>query len=46
VIDVQGADHIEQFPFVRAAIGALGCDAARIELVMHQFVTLTRAASR
>jgi arginyl-tRNA synthetase len=42
VIDVQGADHIEQFPFVRAAIGALGCDATRIELVMHQFVTLTR----
>lgn len=42
IVDVQGADHIEQFPFVRAAIGALGCDAARIELVMHQFVTLTR----
>lgn len=42
IVDVQGADHIEQFPFVRAAIGALGCDAARVELVMHQFVTLTR----
>jgi arginyl-tRNA synthetase len=42
IIDVQGADHIEQFPFVRAAIGALGCDAERVELVMHQFVTLTR----
>ena len=41
IIDVQGADHIEQFPFVRAAIGALGCDPARVELVMHQFVTLT-----
>ncbi len=46
VIDVQGADHIEQFPFVRAAIGALGCDAARIELVMHQFVTLTRGGQQ
>jgi arginyl-tRNA synthetase len=42
IIDVQGAHHIEQFPFVRAAIGALGCDAERVELVMHQFVTLTR----
>jgi arginyl-tRNA synthetase len=42
VIDVQGADHIEQFPFVRAATGALGFPADRIELVMHQFVTLTR----
>ncbi len=41
IIDVQGADHIEQFPFVRAAVRALGCDPERIELVMHQFVTLT-----
>jgi arginyl-tRNA synthetase len=46
VIDVQGADHIEQFPFVRAAIGALGCDAERVELVMHQFVTLTRGGEQ
>ncbi len=42
VVDVQGADHIEQFPFVREAAAALGCDRDRIELVMHQFVTLTR----
>jgi arginyl-tRNA synthetase len=41
VIDVQGADHIEQFPFVRETIGALGCPKDRVELVMHQFVTLT-----
>ena len=46
VIDVQGADHIEQFPFVRAAIGALGGEADRIELVMHQFVTLTRGGQQ
>jgi len=42
VIDVQGADHIEQFPFVREAVGALGFPKDRIELVMHQFVTLTQ----
>jgi len=42
VIDVQGADHVEQFPFVRAAAQALGCPGERIELVMHQFVTLRR----
>ena len=42
VIDVQGADHIEQFPYVQRAAGALGCPADRIELKMHQFVTLTR----
>jgi arginyl-tRNA synthetase len=42
VIDVQGADHGDQFPFVREAAGALGCPTDAIELVMHQFVTLTR----
>jgi arginyl-tRNA synthetase len=46
VIDVQGADHIEQFPFVRAAVAALGYDATPIELVMHQFVTLTRGGQQ
>ena len=42
VINVMGADHIDQFPFVRHAIAALGYDPQRLELVMHQFVTLTR----
>ncbi len=42
IIDVQGADHIEQFPFVRAAVGALGCPVEKLELVLNQFVTLTR----
>lgn len=42
IVDVQGADHIEQFPFVRLAVAQLGCDPERIELVMHQFVTITR----
>jgi arginyl-tRNA synthetase len=46
IVDVQGADHIEQFPFVRAAMAALGCDAGRVELVMHQFVTLTRGGEQ
>jgi arginyl-tRNA synthetase len=46
VIDVQGADHIEQFPYVRSAAGALGCPEDRIELVMHQFVTLTRGGQQ
>jgi arginyl-tRNA synthetase len=42
VIDVQGADHKEQFPYVVAGVGALGCPVDRLELIMHQFVTLTR----
>jgi len=46
VIDIQGADHIEQFPFVRLAAGALGCDPELIELVMHQFVTITSGGER
>ena len=41
MIDVQGADHYGQFPFVRAAAAALGCDPERIELVLHQMVSLT-----
>jgi arginyl-tRNA synthetase len=46
VIDVQGADHIEQFPFVREATSALGVPADQIELVMHQFVTITSGGER
>jgi len=46
VIDVQGADHIEQFPFVREATSVLGVDAERVELVMHQFVTITSGGER
>jgi arginyl-tRNA synthetase len=46
VVDVQGADHIEQFPFVREAIGALDCPKDRVELVMHQFVTLTQSGEQ
>jgi len=46
IIDVQGADHIEQFPFVRAAVGALGCPVEKLELVLNQFVTLTRGGQQ
>ncbi len=46
VIDVQGADHKEQFPYVAVGVAALGCPAERIELVMHQFVTLTRGGEQ
>lgn len=46
VIDVQGADHHEQFRYVQEAAGALGCPADRIELVMHQFVTLSRGGEQ
>ncbi|MDJ0787351.1 MAG: arginine--tRNA ligase [Myxococcota bacterium] len=41
IIDVMGADHIEQVPYVKAAMGLLGFDGDRVEFVMHQFVTLS-----
>ena len=46
IIDVLGADHIEQFPFVRAAVGVLGFDPDRLELVLHQFVTITSGGEK
>jgi len=46
IIDVLGADHIEQFPFVREAVAALGCDPKLVELVMHQFVTITSGGEK
>ncbi len=46
VIDIQGADHKEQFPYVVVGAGALGCPVDRLELIMHQFVTLTRGGEQ
>ena len=42
ILNVQGADHIEEAKDVVAAIGALGLPADRIRYVIHQFVTITR----
>lgn len=46
VIDVQGADHGDQFPYVKRTVEELGCPKDAIELVMHQFVTLTRGGEQ
>jgi arginyl-tRNA synthetase len=42
VLNVQGADHIEEGKDVIAAVGALGLPAERIRYLIHQFVTITR----
>ena len=42
VIDVLGPDHIEQFPYVKAALGALGCPTDDVEVVVYQWVNLRR----
>lgn len=42
LVDVLGADHIDENVEVRAAIAALGLDAEKIKPIIYQFVTLTR----
>ncbi len=42
IVDVLGADHIDESREVRAALAALGDAAGRIRPVIYQFVTLTR----
>jgi len=42
LIDVLGADHIEEHREVLAALAALGLPTTRVRPVIYQFVTLTR----
>ena len=42
VLDVFGADHIATYPDVLRGVEALGGDAAKIDVVVYQFVTLVR----
>lgn len=41
IIDVQGADHKDQAPYVKAALSTLGLPAERVEFVINEFVTLS-----
>jgi len=42
IVDVFGADHIATIPDVLAGVKALGFDAEKVKVVIHQFVTLMR----
>ncbi len=42
MIDVFGADHIATVPDVLAGVRALGYDDSKVQVVLHQFVTLMR----
>jgi len=42
VIDIWGADHQGQVPRLKAAVGALGIDPDRLDLLIHQMVTVRR----
>lgn len=46
IIDVLGADHIDEHEEVRAALAGLGLDAARVRAIIYQFVTLTRGGEQ
>lgn len=46
VVDVLGADHIAEHQEVKAGLGALGLDTARIRGVIYQFVTLLRGGQQ
>ena len=39
MVDVFGADHIATFPDVKAALGMLGFDPSRVNVVIHQMVS-------
>jgi arginyl-tRNA synthetase len=41
LINILGADHIEEAKDVYAMVAALGYDASKIHVPLHQFVTLT-----
>jgi arginyl-tRNA synthetase len=42
VIDIWGADHMGHFTHMKPGVGALGIDPARLEIIIHQVVTLRR----
>ncbi|MBI4321751.1 MAG: arginine--tRNA ligase [Chloroflexi bacterium] len=44
VIDVLGADHQGHVPRMKAGVAALGVDPSRLQLIVHQLITLRRGA--
>jgi len=43
VIDIWGADHQGHVPRMKAAVAALGIEPERLDIIIHQLVTLRRA---
>ena len=46
IIDIFGADHVDTFPDVLAALGTLDYDLSCIKVCIHQFVTLIRSGEK
>ncbi|MBT5078532.1 MAG: arginine--tRNA ligase [Candidatus Marinimicrobia bacterium] len=42
MVDVFGADHMDAYPDVMAAIDNLGFDSEKVKVLIHQFVTIMR----
>jgi len=42
MVDLFGSDHNATYPDVMAALQALGFDAAKVKVLIHQFVTITQ----
>lgn len=46
IIDVLGADHVDTYPDVIAAVEALGHSTDHFKLLIHQFVTLLKGGQK
>ena len=46
IIDIFGADHIDTYPDVLAALEQLDYDISKVKVLIHQFVTLTEAGQK
>lgn len=42
IVDIFGSDHIATYPDVLAGLKALGYDASKVKVLIHQFVTITQ----
>jgi arginyl-tRNA synthetase len=42
MVDVFGADHMDAYPDVMAAIDNIGFDSEKVKVLIHQFVTIMR----
>ena len=42
IVDVFGADHMDAYPDVMAAVQSLGHDSKKMKVLIHQFVTIMR----
>jgi arginyl-tRNA synthetase len=45
MVDIFGADHINEYPGVLAGIHALGYDPSKVRVLIHQFVTIVQDES-